>query len=90
MNAQDTDRGLSWLSAWNGRAQGEWLALALDAFEPFTPLGAQLLYIMQPTMGWLLSRERLGALAQALETPEGVEAIRRVLREDADHGQPEA
>jgi hypothetical protein len=80
----DLDQRLSWLREWQGRPLGEWLATALDAFEPIAPVGAQVLYILQPTMGWMIARERLHALAQALETPEGVMAVRQLLRTDAN------
>ena len=84
MSDHDLHQHLSWLREWQGRPQGEWLAMALDAFEPIAPIGAQVLYILQPTMGWMIARERLYALAQALETPEGVTAVRQLLCTDAD------
>jgi hypothetical protein len=78
---QNTD--LDWLRGWQGKASGEWLALALDTLEPLAPLSAQLMYIAQPALGWALERQQWQALARALETPEGIETIRRLLREDA-------
>lgn len=79
MTHQTLDHALSWLQEWQGRPQGEMLVSALDVFEPLAPIGAQMLYVLQPTMSWMIARERLDALAQALETPEGVSAVRRWL-----------
>jgi hypothetical protein len=88
MIAPDLRERLAWLREWHGRPQGEWLVTALDMFEPIAPLGAQVLYILQPTLGWMIPRERMNMLAQALETPEGVMAVRHWLRspQDTDQG----
>ncbi len=83
MNDHDLNMSLSWLREWRGRPQGDWLSTALDLFEPIAPLGAQVLYILQPTMSWMIERERLQALAQALETPDGVSAVQQWLHGDA-------
>lgn len=73
---------LAWLRDWQGRAAGEWLETALDTFAPFVPLGAQLLWVAQPGIGWLVSGDKLAALARALETPEGVAQVRQYLRSE--------
>jgi hypothetical protein len=78
---QPTD--LDWLRAWQGKASGDWLALALDTLEPLAPLSAQLMWVAQPALGWALEPQQWQSLARALETPEGIETIRRLLREDA-------
>lgn len=87
MSDHDLQHHLSWLRDWRGRPQGEWLANALEVFEPIAPLGAQILYILQPGMGWMIARERLHALAQALETPEGVAVVRAILSADAEDSE---
>jgi hypothetical protein len=51
----------------------------LDVIEPFGALGAQLTYIAQPALGLLFPRDAISALADALETPEGVAALREKL-----------
>lgn len=62
----------------------------LDAAAPLAPLGAQLLYVAQPTLGLVISRELLGALAHVLETPGGVDWLQGALLSDmhgaASHG----
>jgi len=55
------------------------LRLTLDALEPFGPLGAQLLWVLQPTLGGLLAPDALRDLAQTLEQPGGVDILRRQL-----------
>jgi hypothetical protein len=73
---------LAWLRDWQGRAAGDWLETALDTFAPFAPLGAQLLWVVQPGVRGWLSSEKLAALARALETPEGVAKVREYLRSE--------
>jgi len=51
----------------------------LDAAEPLGPLGAQLLWIVQPALGLLLPREDVGALARLLDAPGGVAWLRAQL-----------
>lgn len=53
------------------------LNLCLDVLEPFGPFAAQFLYVLQPTLGLVLDRDRIGAWAHRLETPEGLESLRR-------------
>ncbi|MFN8379787.1 MAG: hypothetical protein U0452_14060 [Anaerolineae bacterium] len=58
-------------------------AALLDAFEPLTVLGAQVLWIAQPVAGLASEawRSVAGDLAAVLETPEGVRALRAALRD---------
>lgn len=62
------------------RGWGDALSTALDVLEPLGPLGAQVLWVAQPAArlvgGW---GDLLGALAQALEAPGGVERLRQAL-----------
>lgn len=58
----------------------------LDAFEPLTALGAQALFVAQPMAGlangsW---RALTGDLARALESPDGVRALRDALHDATD------
>jgi hypothetical protein len=74
-----------WLREIRARGWGDALSTALDVLEPLGPLGAQVLWVAQPAArlvgGW---GEMLGALAQALEQPGGVERLRRALDDDTD------
>lgn len=61
------------------------VSFALDALEPLGPLGAQMIWIAQPLFGVFggeNARHAIGDIAEALESPEGVEAIRQRLNAD--------
>ena len=75
---------VEWIEAIRARGWGDALSAVLDILEPLGPLGAQLLWIVQPA-GRLIDggSEALGGLAQALEEPGGIERLRRLLDEDA-------
>ncbi len=53
--------------------------LALDGLRPLGLLAGQLLWVAQPTLGLLADGDDIGALAEVLERPEGVDALRREL-----------
>ncbi|PJF22782.1 MAG: hypothetical protein CUN56_04300 [Phototrophicales bacterium] len=53
----------------------------LDVIEPFGPLGAQILYILQPLCGVWGWQDVVGDIAKALEEPGGIEKIRHHLEE---------
>lgn len=76
---------VKWLRRLRERGQAPWLLALLDAFEPFAPLGAQMIWVAQPGVGWLLGHERMDLLAKALETPEGVAALRQYLSDDVPY-----
>lgn len=70
-----------WLAALQDRGMGPALHLLLDVLAPLGALGAQLLYVAQPLAGVFGWRERLGHIADALEQPGGMDALRRRLDE---------
>lgn len=51
----------------------------LEAGRPLAFLGGQLLWLLQPVAGPLVSREFVGATARLLEEPSGVDALIRRL-----------
>jgi hypothetical protein len=63
-----------------GLARG--LALALEVIEPLGALGAQMLWVAQPTAGLFGGREIAAELARVLEQPEGIARLRALLEED--------
>ncbi len=71
-----------WIQRARARGWGVPLRLALDALEPLGPLGAQLVWVLQPTLGPLVGHEALRDLARTLEDPEAVAALRAQLNED--------
>jgi hypothetical protein len=74
-----------WITQAKKRGLGNALETALDIFAPLGPLGAQLLWMTQPAfrlMGGINAAQTLHALAESLETPEGIAALRAQLRDD--------
>lgn len=68
------------LTNWGARLQ-TWgmdglVAALLEAAEPLSPLGAQVLYVAQPTLGVFFPTEAVDRWAQALEDPANVAWLR--------------
>lgn len=51
----------------------------LDVAEPFSPLGAQALWIAQPALSLLAPADEIGGLAALLDDPAGVAWLRAAL-----------
>lgn len=49
--------------------------IGLEVGQPLTFLGAQLLWIMQPVLGLLLSRQDIGQFAKLLEDTTAVDSL---------------
>lgn len=56
--------------------------IALDVLEPFGPLAAQMLFVMQPTLGIFGLKSAVEDIAQALDQPGGIEALRQRLTDE--------
>ncbi len=77
-----------WIAQAKARGHGNMLSLALDALEPLGPLGAQVLWILQPTAGLFGGsgvRTAMAELAHALEERGGLEGLRAELARDEGH-----
>jgi hypothetical protein len=59
-------------------------AAFLDALEPVAVVGAQVLYVLQPALGFLVRHEIIADWATLLETPGGVAWLRQQLVEDLE------
>lgn len=70
-----------WIERAKGRGLGAALRLALDVLEPLGALGAQALWVAQPVLGLWLPRQAVNELAEALESPGGIERLRALLDE---------
>jgi hypothetical protein len=70
-----------WVQQVRKRGLTNVLGVALDIIEPFGPLGAQLLWVAQPLLGLVVSRDVLGSMAQTLEAPDGIERLRQALED---------
>ncbi len=77
------------LSRWSARLRAARLdgliGALLDIAEPFGPLGAQVLWVAQPTLRLLVPRDDIAALARLLEAPGGVAWLREQLIGMDDH-----
>lgn len=85
MDDSTTDGG--WLAQVKGRDLDGALDLALNALAPLGPLGAQLLYVAQPLLGMIggsMWRDAAAGIAEALEAPGGVEALKAQLEDMRD------
>jgi len=73
-----------WITQAKKRGLGSAIETALDIFAPLGPLGAQLLWITQPAfrlLGGINAAQTVHALAESLETPEGIAALRAQLHD---------
>ncbi len=68
-----------WLAAAEQRGLTGAVRLSLDVLEPFGPLGAQMVWVLQPALGLLVGHTLLRDVARALETPERLAALREAL-----------
>ncbi len=73
-----------WIKQIWARGWGAALSTALDVLEPLGPLGAQLLWVAQPAARLIGGSDAVGALAQALEEPGGIDRLRQRLEADED------
>lgn len=78
------DNGQKWILDIKARGWARALSLLVDAIEPLGVLGAQVLYTAQPAMSVFGLGETVRGLAAALETPEGIAALRAALDDTPD------
>lgn len=72
-----------WLTGALQRGWAPSLHVMLDVVEPIGPLVANLALILQPAGSLFGAGHIMRGLAQTLETPEGIEALRQRLEQDA-------
>ena len=70
-----------WVQNAKARGLGHALEVALDVFQPLGVIGAQLIWIGEPVLRLWIPPEALAELANALETPDGVEQLRQELED---------
>ena len=54
----------------------------LETTRPFAFLGGQLLWVLQPTMGFLVGKATIGNLARLLEDPLAIDSLIATLEAD--------
>ncbi|MFN8375825.1 MAG: hypothetical protein U0694_23505 [Anaerolineae bacterium] len=69
----------AWLRTIKAHGWENIFSAVLDVLEPFGALGAQALWVLQPALSILVSREALGSIAQALEEPDELQRLREEL-----------
>jgi hypothetical protein len=75
---------MDWIKQIKARGLGGAFGVLLDIIEPMGPLGAQILWVAQPTLRVFGAGETLGHMAQALEEPGGIERLRSLLNDAND------
>jgi hypothetical protein len=70
----------AWITLARRQRLAGWAAFLVESFEPLAPVGAQLLYVMEPVLG--LKRATTRGWAKALEDDEVRAALRQGLTED--------
>lgn len=55
--------------------------LLLDVFEPLSPIGAQVLWVAQPTLGLMVEPNKIAAWAELLEDPQNIARLREELEQ---------
>lgn len=68
-----------WAQQIHARGLGHALSVALDVLEPLGPLGAQVLWVAQPVLGVFIKPATLTSVAETLEAPDKLEALRHYL-----------
>jgi len=71
-----------WMDAARARGLAPFCRTLLEITEPAAPIAANILWVLQPTARLLGGGTAIGQLAQALETPEGIAALREYLRDE--------
>lgn len=76
----DAERWTARLARWSQRLRAAHLSVGigvlLDVLEPLGPLGAQMLWVAQPTLGLFVPREDVHSLARLIEAPGGIAWLR--------------
>ena len=80
---EKSDQPSDWIARAKGRGQAPLLLSLLDAIEPIAPVLAQGLLVAEPLALLWGGGGALRALAEQLEEPGGLEALRRQLADEA-------
>jgi hypothetical protein len=72
----------AWIEGLRDRGLTGAATTILDLLEPLGPLAGGVLQIGAPLLGLLVPRAAVMALAEALDTPEGIDHLRGQLRDE--------
>ncbi len=84
MNESVTETDTDWIAHVRTNGWGAPVHLLLDVLEPLGPLGAQVMWVLQPALGVFVQRETLQHIAQTLEDPAAMQALRQQLDDTPD------
>lgn len=73
-----------WVQKLQANGWGVPLHLMVDVLEPLGVLGAQVVWTLQPVLGVFFQRETLQQIAETLEDPAAMEALRQRLDDQPD------
>ena len=73
-----------YISSAKARGQAPFLLALLDALEPLAPILASSLLIAQPLLPGSRRGGALSALAELLDEPDGCQALRQALADEAE------
>lgn len=77
-------RFVGWAETLHDRGWDGFAGLLIDLAEPLAPLGAGVLYVVQPTFRLFGTGAAVGDLARVLETPGGIDWLRQTLDLETD------
>lgn len=80
----DTQPDDSWLDAIRARGLESAALTLLDVVEPFAPLAAGLLRVLQPVSAWSGGSQWMGWLTATLEDPDEVTRLRKELEKSSN------
>lgn len=74
------------MKSWRERLQHmgllDFAGLLLDVAEPLSPIGAQLLWVAQPTLSLLVAPEKVAFWAEKLQDPQQIASLREQLERE--------
>lgn len=73
-----------WIERAKERGWADGLRLTLDALAPFGALGAQMLWVLQPTLSLWVRKDTLAHIAHTLEQPDELARVRDALQPSPD------
>ncbi len=76
----DQQRWHEWAQFLHRRGLGRWVAALLEAVGPLSVLAAQLIYVGQPLLEFIVPKENLDALARLFDDPQQTKKFAVLLR----------
>jgi len=71
-----------WTDRFHRWGIAEWSAVILESAGPLTILAAQIVYLSQPVLSWLVPENQLHSAARILEQPDQLSEFIKMLRQE--------